>query len=78
MDILQRAGAPPGVVNFLPGPGKELGSYLVQHPDVSLIAFTGSRRVGMEIFEAAGRMKVGQKQFEARCLRNGRQECDDC
>jgi RHH-type proline utilization regulon transcriptional repressor/proline dehydrogenase/delta 1-pyrroline-5-carboxylate dehydrogenase len=64
MDILQRAGAPAGVVNFLPGPGKELGAFLVEHPDVSLIAFTGSRKVGLDIFEAAGRVKPGQKQLK--------------
>jgi RHH-type proline utilization regulon transcriptional repressor/proline dehydrogenase/delta 1-pyrroline-5-carboxylate dehydrogenase len=61
MDILRRAGMPPGVVNFLPGPGREVGSYLVGHPDVNLIAFTGSRKVGLGIFEAAGRVQPGQK-----------------
>jgi RHH-type transcriptional regulator, proline utilization regulon repressor / proline dehydrogenase / delta 1-pyrroline-5-carboxylate dehydrogenase len=64
MDILQRADLPPGAVNFLPGSGKELGAYLVEHPDVSLIAFTGSRRVGLGIFEAAGRVRPGQKQLK--------------
>jgi RHH-type proline utilization regulon transcriptional repressor/proline dehydrogenase/delta 1-pyrroline-5-carboxylate dehydrogenase len=64
MDILQRAGLPPGVVNLLPGSGEVLGAYLVKHPDVSLIAFTGSRKVGLEIFEAAGRVKPGQKQLK--------------
>ncbi|HEX4122759.1 MAG TPA: L-glutamate gamma-semialdehyde dehydrogenase [Verrucomicrobiae bacterium] len=64
MDILQRAGMPAGVVNFLPGPGEEVGAYLVGHPKVSLIAFTGSRKVGLGIFEAAGRVKPGQKQLK--------------
>ena len=64
MDILQRSGMPAGVVNFLPGPGEELGAYLVEHPEVSLIAFTGSRKVGLGIFEAAGRVKPGQKQLK--------------
>jgi RHH-type transcriptional regulator, proline utilization regulon repressor / proline dehydrogenase / delta 1-pyrroline-5-carboxylate dehydrogenase len=64
MDILQRAGAPAGVVNYLPGPGKELGAYLVKQPGVSLIAFTGSRKVGLEIFEEAGKVRPGQKQLK--------------
>lgn len=64
MDILHRAGMPPGVVNFLPGAGEEIGSYLVGHPDVSLIAFTGSRQVGLGIFEAAGKFKFGQKMLK--------------
>jgi len=64
MDILQRAGTPPGVVNFLPGPGEDVGAYLVEHPEVSLIAFTGSRSVGLGIYEAAGRVKPGQKQLK--------------
>jgi RHH-type proline utilization regulon transcriptional repressor/proline dehydrogenase/delta 1-pyrroline-5-carboxylate dehydrogenase len=64
MDILRRAGMPPGVVNFLPGPGEEVGAYLVQHPQVNLIAFTGSRNVGLGIFEAAGRVQPGQKQLK--------------
>jgi RHH-type transcriptional regulator, proline utilization regulon repressor / proline dehydrogenase / delta 1-pyrroline-5-carboxylate dehydrogenase len=64
MDILQRAGLPPGVANFLPGSGEEAGSYLVEHPDVSLIAFTGSRKVGLGIYEAAGRVRPGQKQLK--------------
>jgi RHH-type proline utilization regulon transcriptional repressor/proline dehydrogenase/delta 1-pyrroline-5-carboxylate dehydrogenase len=64
MDILQRAGLPPGVVNFLPGSGEELGAYLVEHPEISLIAFTGSRQVGLGIFTAAGRVQPGQKQLK--------------
>jgi RHH-type proline utilization regulon transcriptional repressor/proline dehydrogenase/delta 1-pyrroline-5-carboxylate dehydrogenase len=43
------AGAPPGVVNYLPGIGEEIGPTLVSHPDVALIAFTGSRAVGLSI-----------------------------
>jgi len=64
MDILRRAGMPPGVVNFLSGSGAELGAYLVDHPEINLIAFTGSRQVGLGIFEAAGKVKPGQKQLK--------------
>ena len=49
MDILIETGLPDGVVNFLPGIGEEIGPALVQSPDVDIIAFTGSRPVGLEI-----------------------------
>ncbi|HEY3913846.1 MAG TPA: L-glutamate gamma-semialdehyde dehydrogenase [Verrucomicrobiae bacterium] len=64
MDILQRAGMPPGVVNYLPGSGEDVGAHIVGHPEVSLIAFTGSRKVGLEIYETAGRVQPGQKQLK--------------
>ena len=47
MEVFQEAGLPPGVVNYLPGIGEEIGPTLVDHPDVALIAFTGSRGVGL-------------------------------
>ena len=49
MEMCQAAGFPPGVVNFLPGKGETCGARLVEHPDVAIIAFTGSRPVGMMI-----------------------------
>lgn len=64
MDILIRAGVPAGVANFLPGSGAEVGEYLVNHPRIDLIAFTGSREVGLKIWEAAGRTHPGQKQLK--------------
>ena len=51
--ILQDAGAPPGAVNLLMGPGSEIGEALITHPEVHLIAFTGSRAVGMHIMARA-------------------------
>ena len=49
MQIAKDAGLPTGVLNFLPGIGEEIGPTLVQHPDVDVVAFTGSRDVGLEI-----------------------------
>jgi len=49
MQIGKDAGLPTGVLNFLPGVGEEIGPELVQHPDVDVIAFTGSKEVGLEI-----------------------------
>ncbi|MBN1149372.1 MAG: aldehyde dehydrogenase [Anaerolineales bacterium] len=44
---------PPGVVNILSGSGSEVGDYLVRHPDVRMIAFTGSTEVGQHIMRLA-------------------------
>ena len=49
MEIIRDAHIPNGVVNYLPGIGEEIGPALVSHPDVSLVAFTGSKEVGLEI-----------------------------
>jgi RHH-type proline utilization regulon transcriptional repressor/proline dehydrogenase/delta 1-pyrroline-5-carboxylate dehydrogenase len=49
MDVFREAGLPPGVLNYLPGVGEVVGAALVSHPDVALIAFTGSRQVGLAI-----------------------------
>lgn len=51
--ILEAAGAPPGTVNYLPSPGAEVGDFLVRHPGVDLIAFTGSMDVGLRIVSQA-------------------------
>ena len=51
--LLEAAGAPPGTVNYLPGPGAEIGDFLVRHPGVDLIAFTGSMEVGLHIISQA-------------------------
>ena len=58
--ILQEAGCPPGVLGFLPGSGAEVGKFLVNHPRVEFIAFTGSREVGLEIYQSAGATRPGQ------------------
>ncbi|MCB9858002.1 MAG: bifunctional proline dehydrogenase/L-glutamate gamma-semialdehyde dehydrogenase [Phycisphaerales bacterium] len=51
--ILIDAGLPAGVLNFVTGPGELTSRALVQHGDVDVIAFTGSRRVGSLIREQA-------------------------
>lgn len=49
MDVFREVDLPAGVLNYLPGKGEIAGAALVEHPDVSLIAFTGSRTVGLAI-----------------------------
>ena len=60
MQVFQEIGLPPGVVNYLPGIGEEIGPVLVSHPDVAMIAFTGSRGVGLHINAEASRTPPAQ------------------
>ncbi len=60
MEVIHAAGIPDGVVNFVPGIGEEIGPVLVGSPDVDLIAFTGSRPVGLSIYEQAGQTHAAQ------------------
>jgi RHH-type proline utilization regulon transcriptional repressor/proline dehydrogenase/delta 1-pyrroline-5-carboxylate dehydrogenase len=64
MEIFEEAGIPPGVLNFLPGKGSVIGAHLVDHKDVDLIAFTGSREVGLRIWESAGKTREGQLELK--------------
>ncbi len=54
VEIFEEAGLPPGVLNIVHGEGKTVGEYLVTHPDVPLISFTGSRDVGAQVQTNAG------------------------
>jgi RHH-type proline utilization regulon transcriptional repressor/proline dehydrogenase/delta 1-pyrroline-5-carboxylate dehydrogenase len=64
MDILVEAGVPPGVLNFVPGHGEDVGARLVAHPGIDFVAFTGSRTVGCRIWETAGRTLPGQANLK--------------
>jgi 1-pyrroline-5-carboxylate dehydrogenase len=64
VEVLEEAGLPKGVVNFVPGSGTEVGDYLVDHPKTSLITFTGSREVGTRIFERAAKVQPGQMHLK--------------
>ncbi|MBD2099444.1 L-glutamate gamma-semialdehyde dehydrogenase [Leptolyngbya sp. FACHB-261] len=63
-EVLQAAGIPSGVFNFLPGIGEEIGPRLVKHPDVHLIVFTGSQKVGCQIYADAAVLQPGQKHLK--------------
>jgi len=58
--LLEEAGMPPGVVNFLSGSGGEVGDPLIQHPRIRFISFTGSKEVGLHINEEAAKVQKGQ------------------
>ena len=60
VEVLEEAGLPKGVVNYIPGSGAEVGDYLVDHPKTRFISFTGSREVGTRIYERAAKVNEGQ------------------
>jgi 1-pyrroline-5-carboxylate dehydrogenase len=60
VEIFEKAGVPPGVLNFVPGSGSEIGDPLVSHPLVRAISFTGSMDVGLRINDLAARTPPGQ------------------
>ena len=59
-EILWLAGVPKDVLHFLPGEGRDIGDILVRDPRVAMIAFTGSKEVGLGILRAAGETPEGQ------------------
>lgn len=61
VEVMEEAGLPPGVLNFIPGSGREIGSYIVNHPQTRFVSFTGSKEVGIEIYEQAAKVRPQQK-----------------
>ena len=64
VDLLVKAGLPAGVVQFLPGSGDSVGEYLVKHPAIQFIAFTGSEAVGTRISTLAANRAPGQRHLK--------------
>ena len=62
--IFREAGIPDGVLNFIPGRGDVAGRLLAGHPEVDIIAFTGSREVGLGLLELAARPAPGQRSVK--------------
>jgi len=58
--ILREAGAPPEVIQYLPGVGEEVGAALVEDPRTAVVAFTGSKAVGLGINRVAADTKPEQ------------------
>jgi 1-pyrroline-5-carboxylate dehydrogenase len=71
MEILEEAGLPKGVVNYLPCSGGLIGDYLVKHPLARFINFTGSKEVGLRISRLAGEVSPGQKWIKRVVLEMG-------
>ena len=74
-EIMKEAGLPDGVLNFLPGSGAEIGDLIVEHPKTRLIAFTGSKAVGLGIFEKAAKIAPGQIWMKRTILEMGGKDC---
>ncbi|MDV6378716.1 L-glutamate gamma-semialdehyde dehydrogenase [Sporosarcina sp. GW1-11] len=60
VEVLEEAGLPKGVLNYVPGNGGEVGDYLVDHPKTRFVSFTGSREIGTRIYERAAKVNEGQ------------------
>ena len=71
LDVLEEAGIPPGVVNFCPGSGSTFGNAIVEHPKTRLIAFTGSKEVGLDIHARAAQTRPGQIWIKRTILEMG-------
>jgi RHH-type proline utilization regulon transcriptional repressor/proline dehydrogenase/delta 1-pyrroline-5-carboxylate dehydrogenase len=63
-EIFQAAGLPQGVFNYTPGRSSTIGDYLVDHPDISVVAFTGSMETGLRILERTNKVRPGQTQVK--------------
>jgi RHH-type transcriptional regulator, proline utilization regulon repressor / proline dehydrogenase / delta 1-pyrroline-5-carboxylate dehydrogenase len=75
MELFIEAGLPAGVVNLLTGPGGKVGAHLVGHPRVDFIAFTGSREVGLKIWEAVGHTAASQTGLKKVVCEMGGKNC---
>jgi 1-pyrroline-5-carboxylate dehydrogenase len=67
----EECALPPGVLNFVPGPGGTMGDALVDHPKTRFIAFTGSKEVGLRIFERASVRQPGQNWLKRTIMEMG-------
>ena len=59
-EMLWEAGAPREVLHYGAGPGAIVGAALVRDPRISIIAFTGSKAVGLDILESSGKTPESQ------------------
>jgi 1-pyrroline-5-carboxylate dehydrogenase len=71
VEACEESGLPDGVLNVVMGGGSTVGNALVESPKTRLIAFTGSREVGVEISEKAGKVTPGQIWIKRAILEMG-------
>src|SRR5690606_13218171 len=69
--LIDELGLPGGVLNFVPGPGGKIGDALVDDPRTRFIAFTGSKEIGMRIYERASKVHPGQIWLKRSILEMG-------
>ena len=58
--LMEELELPKGVLNFVTGSGSQIGDFLVDHPKIRFISFTGSKEVGLRIIERAAKHQEGQ------------------
>ncbi len=75
VEVMEECMLPAGVLNYLPGSGSEIGDLIVDHPRIRFIAFTGSRDVGLRIFERAAKVHEGQVWLKRTILEMGGKDC---
>jgi 1-pyrroline-5-carboxylate dehydrogenase len=63
MEILEEAGLPPGVINFVPGSGATVGNICLVDPDLAGVHFTGSTRVFHQMWRTVGENIAGYKSY---------------
>jgi RHH-type proline utilization regulon transcriptional repressor/proline dehydrogenase/delta 1-pyrroline-5-carboxylate dehydrogenase len=64
MRAIREAGFPAGVVNLVQGIGEEIGDTLTGSPITAMIAFTGSKAVGLHIMKQAAIVQPGQRHLK--------------
>ncbi|MDJ0754495.1 MAG: L-glutamate gamma-semialdehyde dehydrogenase [Ardenticatenaceae bacterium] len=67
MRLMEEAGLPPGVINFLPGSGRQVGEPAIASPDLAGIHFTGSTRVFQGMWKAVGDT-ISQRKYYPRIV----------
>jgi 1-pyrroline-5-carboxylate dehydrogenase len=70
-ELLWEQGLPPGVLNFITGPGGLIGDTMVDHPKTRFIAFTGSKQIGQRVFHRASVVHPGQLWLKRTVLEMG-------
>jgi 1-pyrroline-5-carboxylate dehydrogenase len=70
-EVMEEVSLPSGVLNFLPGSGGTIGDTIVDHPRTRLIAFTGSKEIGLRIQERAAKLNPGQIWIKRTILEMG-------
>ena len=63
MQLLEEAGLPPGVINFVPGDPEMISKAMLTHRDLAGVHFTGSTRVFQTMWETVGRSIAGYRSF---------------
>lgn len=70
-EVFWNSGLPAGVLNYLTGPGHIVGARMVEHPKTRFVVFTGSREVGVKIYEQTAKVQPGQSWLKRAILELG-------